>query len=285
VVTVHHQQGRIVAPSRVVLESRSWQHSQPQAPTIGTWFRCAQREFIVIPDASPQLIDSAREAIMRGETAAVISHDIVRPKALFFDMDATVIAEESLVEIAKVCGKQEQIEELTQRAMAGGMDFKESLSQRLALLKGLTRDQVLSIQPTLCRGMTDIAQWSKEQQIPIFLVSGGFVDLAEPIAHQLGFRDFKANRFVWNEDTMAGHCEEPILDSRGKRDAVMAWCQHLAVSPRECIAIGDGANDRLMMEIAGLAVGFCPKKTLWPTLDVANHTGDHRFLIHCLSHQ
>jgi phosphoserine phosphatase len=284
-VTVHHQQGRLAGPSRVVLESRHWENPRNQASQIVSRFRCGQREFVMIRNASPDLIDMAREAMIRGETAAVITETVCPPKAMFFDMDATVIAEESLVEIARVCGKQEEIEALTTRAMAGGMDFKESLRLRLSILKGLTRDQVLSIQPTICRGMTDISFWAKEQQIPLFLISGGFVDLAEPIARQLEFRDFKANRFAWDQDIMAGDCDGPILDGHGKRDAVLAWCQHLGIAPTACVTIGDGANDRLMMEVSGLAVGFCPKKTLWPILDVANHTGDHRFLIHCLSHR
>jgi phosphoserine phosphatase len=289
-VTVHHQQGRLVHSSCIIVEAQTWEdlprslkpQSMPDSTRQPMMFHCAKRQFHLVRQASAELIDRTREAIMRGATAAVIAEDVRMPKALFFDMDATVIKEESLVEIAKVSGKEKEIAALTEQAMAGGMEFKESLRQRLAILKGLTRDQVLAIKPTICPGMSELVLWAKERSIPLFLVSGGFVDLAEPIARHLGFRDFKANRFAWDGDVMTGQCDGVIIDSQGKRDAVLNWCKHLQISPKDAAVIGDGANDRLMMEISGLAVGFCPKKTLWPMLDVANHTGDHRFLVKCL---
>jgi phosphoserine phosphatase len=282
-VTVHHQQGGLASANRVILESRIFNSMNKFENLCVKFFRCGSNHFHKIQSAPQEYIDRARDEIVRGHSAAVVPEIICPPKAMFFDMDATVIAEESLVEIAKVCGKQTQIENLTNSAMTGVMDFKDSLSQRLMILKGLTRDQVLSINPSINLGMTELASWAHDMRIPIFLVSGGFVDLAAPVAQKLGFKDFKANRFAWDGDIMTGFCDGPMIDGNGKRDAIKAWCQNIHTSPTDCVVVGDGANDRSMMEISGLAVGFSPKKTLWPMLDIANHTGDHRFLIQCLN--
>jgi phosphoserine phosphatase len=197
-------------------------------------------------------------------------------------MDGTVIEEESLVEIAKILKKEQEIEELTTRAMTGEMDFKKSLQARLRILKGLTRQQVAAIEPTLCAGVLELAKWCHEQHVKIFLISGGFQEMAEPIAKQLGCSDFLANRFAWEEDIMQGTTDGDIIDANGKQQAVINWTKSLNFQKARTLVVGDGANDLLMMRVSGLAVGFRPKPVLWPELKIANHTGDHRFLLESL---
>lgn len=278
-VTVSHQQSRLDTPCRVIIETKLSIQLAKTSSDIRSNFACSGKSFNIIDFAENQWISAARDAISQGESAAIIPHHMIRPEALFFDMDATVIEEESLVEIAKVAGKSREIEDMTTAAMGGGMDFKESLKARLALLRGVDRIQVLSVKPTFSRGMTQLAAWCHQNHIPMFLVSGGFVDLAGPIAAQLGFKDYRANRFAWNGDKLAGEVEGEIIDAAGKRNAVSAWCNIHGFSPERCLAIGDGANDLLMMDFCGLAAGFSPKKVLWEHLEIANHTLDHRFLI------
>lgn len=230
-------------------------------------------------------LNLAYEEIHSGESAGVIPVGLVHPAAIFFDMDATVIQEESLVEIAKIAGKEAEIEALTNVAMSGQMDFSESLRARLKILAGLRKSQLKDIQPTICPGMQELADWCHKKAIRIFLVTGGFLELAAPVAHKLGFTDFKSNLFAWNGDLMQGHTEGAIIDAAGKKQAVIDWCNSLSISISNTIAVGDGANDRLMLKASGMAVGFRPKQVLWPHLDFANHTGDHRFLLSALSDQ
>ena len=245
-------------------------------------FKIQNRLFHVYDSPTQELVEAARTAINEGHSAGIIKKQCLKPSAMFFDMDGTVIAEESLVEIARSAGKFKQIQELTERAMAGDLDFGESLKLRLAALKGLRREQVLSIRPTLNPGMQDLAVWCHARQIPLFLVSGGFVELAEPIARSLQFMDFKANRFAWNDDIMLGETDGPVVDARGKKEAFLGWCKTHTIATFTTIGIGDGANDLEFLKSCGLAVGFAPKPILWPDLDISNHTGDHRFLIQCL---
>ncbi len=268
---------------RVVLDAKKISVPPPSGTTIYRTFEVAGTLFAILDNAPPELVDVARQEILRGFTAAVIDSKLLRPEGIFFDMDATVIAEESLVEISKLAGKQKEVQDLTKRAMAGGMDFKESLNQRLAIIRGLHRDQILSLQPTINPGMKTLAEWCHGQKIPIFLVSGGFVDLAEPLSTALGFRDFKANHFKWKDDCLAGLDDAFIVDANGKCEAITQWCGIHNLNPNQCLAVGDGANDLKMMTLCGLAVGFSPKEILWPHLDVSNHTGDHRFLLSCLA--
>jgi phosphoserine phosphatase len=115
------------------------------------------------------------------------------------------------------------------------------------------------------------------------LITGGFREFANPVAQKLGFTDFKSNRFAWNGDLMQGEVEGAIIDANGKKQAVFDWCLSLGIDPSHTVAVGDGANDRLMLESCGMAVGFRPKRVLWPHLHFANHTGDHRFLLAALS--
>jgi phosphoserine phosphatase len=276
-VTVHHQQSGINRDIRIVAES-----SLKSSCYLHGSFQTQDQFFHIYDSPTQELIEAARTAINEGHSAGIIKKQCIQPSAMFFDMDGTVIAEESLVEIARSAGKFKQIQELTERAMAGEMDFCESLKLRLVALKGLRRDQVESISPNLNPGMQDMAMWCHARQIPLFLVSGGFVDLAGPIAKSLQFMDFRANRFAWNDDIMLGETDGPIVDALGKKQAMIEWCKTHTIAVSKTIGIGDGANDLEFLKSCGLAVGFAPKPILWPHLDISNHTGDHRFLIQCL---
>lgn len=282
-VTISHKQSRLEGPCRVVLETSSVFKSSSTIGKSDAGFSCLGKNFSLVDYASQGDVKAAIDSIHQGFSAAVIPHQLIRPDAIFFDMDATVIQEESLVEIAAAAGKKREVEEITTAAMAGGLDFKDSLKARLLILRGLDRSNILNIKPSISAGMSQLALWCHQNRIPIFLVSGGFVDLAGPIAMQLGFKDFRANRFAWDGDRLAGYVDGDIIDAEGKRTAVSQWCQVHNLNPKKCIAVGDGANDRLMMDFCGLSVGFSPKKILWPFLDMANHTGDHRLLMDVLA--
>jgi phosphoserine phosphatase len=282
-VTVHHLQGKLNARRAIIADSVITSSIAPQLHKNRS-FVCAGQNFSVYESPTQALTDFTLEQISAGNTAAVIPSNFLTPKALFFDMDATVIAEESLVEIAAFAGKKAQIEAITVRAMAGGMDFKESLQLRLRELAGIRRDDIMTIVPTINKGMREVSEWATDLGAPLFLISGGFVEMAEPVARLLGFKDYKANRFAWSEEgLMLGYTDGPVVDAQGKKEALLSWCKHHTIEYHQSIAIGDGANDLPMMNTSGFCVGFMPKRILWPHLHCNNQTGDHRFLIHCFT--
>lgn len=264
--------------ARVILEEAT-ARKQNLSLTTSTSFKIGTQTFYRINDPQKNLISAALKAISDGATAAVFTKESLQPDAIFFDMDGTIIEEESLVAIAKVVNKEQDVEHLTTLAMRGDMDFKTSLKERLRLLKGLTRSEILSIKPTICSGVPELFRWCKDNNIKLFLISGGFFELAEPLAKKLGCSNFLANRFAWQGDIMRGDVEGEIIDAEGKKEAVLNWIKENDISSERCLVVGDGANDLLMMKTCGLAVGFRPKPILWPHLNVANHTGDHRFLL------
>lgn len=268
----------VVLPRDLVLPE-DFAH-QGIAPKI---FSVASRAFVVMWSGHSKHVQLARQLIQSGETAGVMPHAVLRPQAIFFDMDATVIAEESLVEIAKAAGKEREIAELTQRAMAGGMDFATSLRARLRILKGLKRPVIEEVGHTLNPGIQDLCNLCHKLKIPMFLVSGGFVDLAGPLAARLGFQGFAANQFLWEGDTMAGDIQGTLLDGQGKLETISHWCKTYSYDPARCIAVGDGANDLAMMHHCGASVGFLPKPALWPHLSISNQTGSHALLATILS--
>jgi phosphoserine phosphatase len=200
-------------------------------------------------------------------------------------MDATVIKEESLTEIARAVGKGAEIDKLTEAAMTGAMDFQTSLITRLKILEGIPRQVILQSKPTIQPGMLELAKFAVENHIKLFLVSGGFDLIAEPLARRLQFTDWAANRFKWHEDHLIPELDGPCIDANAKASWLKNWSHQFGFDQEEVWAIGDGANDALMMKHAAVAVGFDPKKILWPHLDFANHSGSHRLmheLLKCL---
>lgn len=233
--------------------------------------------FLAPQDA--KVVAAARSLCVAGDSAGVLPAKVLsKTQALFFDMDATVIEEESLVEIARVAGKGAEVEEITRKAMAGGLDFATSLRMRLGILKGLSRSLVESIRPTFNPGILELTAYCNAQEIPVFLVSGGFMDLARPVAKQMGCKDVLANRFAWKDDALLGDVDGELVDAGGKRKAVERWCETYGLDAKFCLAIGDGANDLPMMHHCGAAIGFRPKRALWPHLALCNEVGDHLLL-------
>ena len=185
-----------------------------------------------------KLQNACRQLISDGVTVGFSTLPAV--KAVFFDMDATVIREESLVELAAYAGVQEQVHQITERAMAGELDFKAALRERVALLRGLDAGaiDILSTQLTLMPGIKELVGHCRARGIPT-----------------------------------------AVVDATGKQEFLLATCTRLGLLPSEVAAVGDGANDLPMLSSAGIAVGHQPKGILWPLLHAANWCGDHRFLV------
>lgn len=203
-----------------------------------------------------------------------------RYRAVFFDMDSTAIAQESIVELARAAGKAEEVAHITERAMAGELDFAAALRERVRMLKGLPAEVIDVVGKSLTTnpGLPEFAAWAQKRGIQLFLVSGGFVPLAAGLARDLGFAGFHANQLEIVSGRLSGEVLGAIVDADAKAAFLRATCQRLGIAPTDVIAVGDGANDLPMLREAGAAIGFCPKELLLPHLDGALYD-DHRALI------
>jgi phosphoserine phosphatase len=177
------------------------------------------------------------------------------------DVDSTLIQDEVIDLLADTAGVGPQVAAITERAMAGEIDFATSLRERVALLSGLpvsvldeTRGRI-RLTPgarTLCRTLHGLGY-------RIALVSGGFHEVVDPIASELGISDVRANSLVARDGKLAGTVCDPIVDRAGKRAALEFFAEQFDIPMRRTIAIGDGANDIDMLVAAGLGVAFNAK--------------------------
>jgi len=177
------------------------------------------------------------------------------------DVDSTVIQDEVIDLLAAEAGQQEAVAAVTERSMAGELDFSESLHQRVALLEGLPESSLAVVRDrvrltpgarTLCRTLNRLGY-------RIALVSGGFSQVVSPIAAQLGVAELRANTLEISDGHLTGRVVGDIVDRPGKRKALEELAVRFGIPRRRTIAIGDGANDIDMLEAAGLGIAFNAK--------------------------
>lgn len=195
-----------------------------------------------------------------------------RKKRLFFaDMDATMVTQETLDELADFAGLKPQIAAITARAMAGELDFHDALIQRVSKLAGLPQSalQQTADNTTLTSGAKQLLETLKNNNIHTVLVSGGFTFFTAHTAQLLGFDEHHGNTLEIENGILTGRVIPPILDKNFKRDYLINTAKRLGISLDQTIAIGDGANDLPMLQTAGLGIGYRPKPLLLESLD--NH--------------
>jgi phosphoserine phosphatase len=187
-----------------------------------------------------------------------------------FDVDSTLIEDEVIELLADCAGKRAEVAEVTERAMAGELDFTGSLKARVIQLSGLPESV---IQDTLQK--ITITKGAKELIAAIHLaggkvaaVSGGFTQLLEPLAKELNLDYFRANQLEIIDGKLTGQVTGPIIDKPAKATALTQWAKELNLDLINTVAVGDGANDLDMMDIAGLSIGFNAKPRVRQAADV-----------------
>jgi phosphoserine phosphatase len=201
----------------------------------------------------------------------VVQADEPRWKRLLVaDMDSTIIGQECIDELADYVGLKEKVARITERAMQGELDFSGALRERVRLLAGLDERALrrcLAERVEVTAGAETLVQTMRAGGSSCLLVSGGFLSFAEPIAGAVGFDRVKANRLVFTGGKLSGEVGDPIVDAMAKRDALVEVREQLGLTSDEVLAVGDGANDKLMIEEAGLGIAFRAKPAL---VDVAD---------------
>ena len=205
------------------------------------------------------------------EVDSVVQADEPRWKRLLVaDMDSTVIGQECLDELADYMGLKDKVARITERAMQGEIDFSGALRERVRLLAGLDQRELrrcLDERVQVTDGAETLVQTMRAGGASCLLVSGGFLSFANPIAEAVGFDRVKANRLVFAGGKLSGEVGDPIVDAMAKRDALIEARDGLGLASKDVIAIGDGANDKLMIEEAGLGIAYRAKPALAEVAD------------------
>jgi phosphoserine phosphatase len=188
-------------------------------------------------------------------------------KLIAFDMDSTLINIECVDEIADAIGKKAEVAAITEAAMRGEItDYKASLRQRVALLKGVTEEQIEHLYHERLRlnpGAAELVAACKQAGMKVLLVSGGFTHFTDRVRDELGIDFTRSNMLEVQSGTLTGQMVDQawgdICDGDEKRRMLLQTCAQLGITPAQTIAMGDGANDLPMMNVAGLSVAYHAK--------------------------
>ena len=187
-----------------------------------------------------------------------------------FDMDSTLIRQEVIDELAKIAGVGDAVIAITNRAMRGELDFKESFRQRVALLKGLPEQALEDVARAvvLTDGAKKLISTLKTLGYTTAILSGGFQYVARHLKSELGLDYVHANSVEVVDGVLTGEVLNDIVDAQRKADLLQEICIHEGIDLQQAVAIGDGANDLPMLSAAGLGVAFHAKPVV---RDKADH--------------
>ena len=194
------------------------------------------------------------------------------------DVDGTLILEEVIDLLGREVGREEEIAQLTSRAMRGELDFESSLRERVALLEGLpvsVFDKVFN-SIHLSPNVQEFISILQKNGILVGLVSGGFTPIVERLAKSLDIAYFSANQLEVKSGFLTGKLVGQIISPQIKKETLEKWREKLKLPKERTIAIGDGANDLLMLKSAGLGIAFCAKEVL--KQEIPNHVDKRDFL-------
>lgn len=185
------------------------------------------------------------------------------------DVDSTFIRQEAIELLAAQAGVLEEVSKITESAMRGDLDFSESLFARLQLIKGLPESAITNVQREiqLTDGARELVTQLHERGHFVALVSGGFKQIIQPIVNELEIDFFRANELEIINGHLTGKVIDPIVDRSAKALALREFAHLAGIELAHTVAIGDGANDLDMMEIAGISIAFNAKPTV---IDIAD---------------
>lgn len=193
-------------------------------------------------------------------------------KLVAMDMDSTLITIECIDEIADMQGLKPQVAEITEAAMRGEIEFCESLTRRVSLLKGLDANALQKVYDErlqLSKGAEAMLTAVKQAGMKTLLVSGGFTFFTDRMKSRLGLDYTHANVLEIEDGKLTGKVVGGIVDAEEKQRTVERVCSEMGISTNQAIVMGDGANDLKMMHIAGMSVAFRAKPVVRAQADVA----------------
>jgi phosphoserine phosphatase len=180
------------------------------------------------------------------------------------DVDSTLIQQEVIELLANRIGIMPEVKKITDLAMAGHLDFEQSLVQRVFLLKGLSTDVFTEVRQEIqfTPGAKELVAAVHSLGGKVGAVSGGFSQVLDGLAEEIGLDYWLANELEVSSGLLTGLIVGAVVDAESKSRALTNWAKDAGIAIDQTIAIGDGANDIEMLKAAGLAIGFRPKEVL-----------------------
>lgn len=192
-------------------------------------------------------------------------------RLVVLDVDSTLIENEVIELLADEAGSREGVARVTDRAMRGEIDFTQSLRERVATLEGLDTAALERVREhvRVTRGVPDLIAAVHRAGGIVGVVSGGFHEILDPLAEDLGIDRWRANRLQLDaHGLLTGVVDGPIIDARAKAEALREWAEEWGISLSDTVAIGDGANDLEMMDLAAVSVAFCARPIVRDRADI-----------------
>ena len=204
---------------------------------------------------------------------------------LVMDMDSTAIQIECIDEIAKLAGTGEMVSAITERAMRGELDFSQSLRQRVATLKDAPESILQEVKQhlPLMPGLVDTIKELKNHGWKVAIASGGFTYFAEVLQQKLGLDFIAANQFEIIDGKLTGNVQGTIVDAQYKAQTLQQLAQQFHIATENTVAIGDGANDLAMMQVADVGVAYHAKPKVQQLAQVVVNFTDLTALLCLLS--
>jgi phosphoserine phosphatase len=229
-------------------------------------------EGVTYSDALKAEVDAACYAAKLDYAFTPAGRKLSEFKLVVMDMDSTLITIECIDEIAGMQGLKPQVAEITESAMRGEIEFRESLTRRVALLKGLDASALQRVYDERLRlspGAEKMLAAVKAAGLKTLLVSGGFTFFTDRMKTRLGLDYTHSNILEITDGKLTGRVVGNIVDALEKKQMTERVCAELNISPSQAIIMGDGANDLKMMDIAGISVAFRAKPIVRAQANVA----------------
>ncbi|UKA69208.1 phosphoserine phosphatase SerB [Arthrobacter sp. FW306-06-A] len=232
---------------------------------------------LALPDATGAGLAALRRGVAESATdgfdTAIVPAALrtAARKLLIMDVDSTLIQQEVIELLAAYAGKREEVAAVTEAAMRGELDFAQSLHARVAVLAGLPADVVHSVRQEvkLSEGADQLVAAFKAAGHTVAVVSGGFNQILEPIAADLGLDYWQANELEIVDGALTGKVLGAVVDRAAKEKYLREWAAAEGIALEHTIAVGDGANDLDMLGAAGIGVAFNAKPAVRAVADAA----------------
>ena len=197
-------------------------------------------------------------------------------RLVLLDMDSTLIEQEVIDLLAEYSGKSQIISDITAKAMSGELDFKQALSARVELLAGLDESVIDQVRQkvTLTKGAQQLITELHNLGHKVGVVSGGFIDVIEPILKDLEIDFYKANKLDIRDGKLTGKVVGKVIDGSEKLAVLREFASKEGINIQQTVAIGDGANDLEMIQAAGLGIAFNAKPKVAQSADTTLNIKD-----------
>ncbi len=274
----------IAAPARANLESalldglaRSWDGDRLRWLNPGV---AAEFDVPAAPAEADRVWNQLQDL---GIDMAIQPAEGRRKQVLLADMDSTMIGQECIDELADMAGVGARVADITARAMNGELDFEQALTERVGLLTGLKEDviaEVLATRITLAPGGRELVATMRANGAYTALVSGGFTSFSGPVAAQLGFDEHRANTLLARDGVLTGQVAQPILGREAKVETLRRIVAQRGLGTDQVLAVGDGANDLGMLQLAGTGVALHAKPAVAAQAGIRINHGDLTALLY-----